>query len=47
LPEGDGYGERLLTLAVEAAADGVDPEADLRRALGEWVTRLRAAERST
>lgn len=40
-------GERLLALAAEAQRAGVDPEAELRAALGAWVERVQEAERST
>ncbi|MEU5715504.1 nucleoside triphosphate pyrophosphohydrolase [Streptomyces sp. NPDC020403] len=44
LPEGDGVGYRLLTLAVRAEQDGTDPEAALRAAARAYRDAIRAAE---
>jgi XTP/dITP diphosphohydrolase len=44
LPDGDGYGDRLLALAAEAASAGVDPEAALRAAARRYRDAIRAAE---
>ncbi len=43
-PAGDGLGDRLLALVLEARASGLDAEGELRRAAGGWEARLRAAE---
>ncbi|MGN8246902.1 MazG family protein [Cellulomonas soli] len=37
-------GERLLALVLQAQADGVDAEGELRRATGRWEARVRAVE---
>ncbi len=43
--DGDGsLGARLMALVVEARADGVDPEAELRATLAALSERVRAAE---
>lgn len=44
LPSGEGVGYRLLGLAVEAEAAGVDPEAALRAAARTYREAIRAAE---
>ncbi|MFG3101578.1 nucleoside triphosphate pyrophosphohydrolase [Streptomyces sp. NPDC048182] len=44
LPTGDGIGHTLLTLAAEADAAGVDPEAALRAAARAYRDAIRAAE---
>ncbi|MCX5382003.1 nucleoside triphosphate pyrophosphohydrolase [Streptomyces sp. NBC_00083] len=44
LPSGEGVGYRLLALAVEAEASGVDPEAALRAAARAYREAIRAAE---
>ena len=43
-PGGDGFGERLLGLVLEADAAGVDAEGALRRAAAVWEQDLRAGE---
>lgn len=43
-PAGDGLGDRLLALVLEARAAGQDAEGELRRATAGWEARLRAAE---
>ncbi|MEO7980199.1 MAG: MazG family protein [Sporichthyaceae bacterium] len=42
--DGDGVGDRLMALAVEARANGLDPEAELRAAARRFADRVRAAE---
>lgn len=44
LPEGDGIGYELLTLAARADAEGTDPEAALRAAARTYRDAIRAAE---
>ena len=44
LPAGDGLGERLLALVLEADAAGVDAEGALRRTAAAWERDLRADE---
>ncbi|MFJ8310622.1 MULTISPECIES: nucleoside triphosphate pyrophosphohydrolase [unclassified Streptomyces] len=44
LPAGEGVGYRLLALATEAEASGVDPEAALRAAARAYRAAIRAAE---
>ncbi|MFE4871932.1 nucleoside triphosphate pyrophosphohydrolase [Streptomyces sp. NPDC056682] len=44
LPSGEGVGYRLLALATEAEAAGVDPEAALRAAARSYREAIRAAE---
>ncbi|WP_432057483.1 nucleoside triphosphate pyrophosphohydrolase [Streptomyces sp. bgisy022] len=44
LPRGEGIGYDLLTLAVRAEAEGVDPEAALRAAARAYRDAVRAAE---
>lgn len=39
-----GFGDRLLRLALEAQAAGIDPEAELRAATRRWEAAVRAAE---
>lgn len=46
VPAGDGLGERLLALVLEAEAAGVDAEGALRRAAGAWEQDLRSREQS-
>ena len=43
-PAGDGLGERLLALVLEADAAGVDAEGALRRTAAAWEQDLRATE---
>jgi MazG family protein len=43
-PAGDGLGERLLALVLEAEAAGVDAEGALRRTAAAWEQGLRADE---
>ncbi|MFE4717595.1 nucleoside triphosphate pyrophosphohydrolase, partial [Streptomyces sp. NPDC056728] len=43
-PGGEGVGYELLTLALSAEADGVDPEAALRAAARAYRDAIRAAE---
>ncbi|WP_315095876.1 MazG family protein [uncultured Cellulomonas sp.] len=45
-PTGDGLGERLLALVLEAEAAGVDAEGALRRTAATWEQDLRAGEAS-
>jgi XTP/dITP diphosphohydrolase len=45
-PAGDGLGERLLALVLEADAAGVDAEGALRRASATWERDLRAGEQA-
>jgi XTP/dITP diphosphohydrolase len=42
--DGDGLGDRLMALAVEARAAGLDPEAELRAAVRRFAARVQAAE---
>jgi XTP/dITP diphosphohydrolase len=42
--DGDGLGDRLMGLAVEARAAGLDPEAELRAAVRRFAERVQAAE---
>jgi XTP/dITP diphosphohydrolase len=42
--DGAGYGERLLALALQAHAEGVDAEGELRRATARMERALRQAE---
>jgi XTP/dITP diphosphohydrolase len=42
--EGDGLGDRLMALVVEARAAGVDPEAELRAAVRRFAARVQAQE---
>jgi NTP pyrophosphatase (non-canonical NTP hydrolase) len=42
--EGDGLGDRLMALAVEARAAGLDPEAELRAAVRRFAARVQATE---
>ena len=44
VPTGDGLGERLLALVLEAEAAGVDAEGALRRTAATWEHDLRARE---
>ena len=44
VPTGDGLGERLLALVLEADAAGVDAEGALRRTAAAWEQGLRADE---
>jgi XTP/dITP diphosphohydrolase len=44
VPTGDGLGERLLALVLEAEAAGVDAEGALRRTATAWEQDLRARE---
>ncbi|POX57127.1 nucleoside triphosphate pyrophosphohydrolase [Streptomyces sp. Ru71] len=44
LPQGDGIGYRLLTLAAGAEAEGVDPETSLRAAARAYRDAIREAE---
>ncbi|MEV7691209.1 nucleoside triphosphate pyrophosphohydrolase [Streptomyces bungoensis] len=44
LPQGDGVGYRLLALAADAEAEGVDPEAALRVAARAYRDAIREAE---
>ena len=44
VPAGDGLGERLLALVLEADAAGVDAEGALRRTAAAWEQGLRADE---
>ena len=44
VPAGDGVGERLLALVLEADAAGVDAEGALRQAAAAWEQDLRAGE---
>ncbi|WP_456787936.1 MazG family protein [Cellulomonas sp. P5_C5] len=44
VPAGDGLGERLLALVLEADAAGVDAEGALRRSAAGWEADLRAQE---
>lgn len=44
VPAGDGMGERLLALAAEAQAAGLDPETELRRAVRAYAAAIRSAE---
>ncbi|MFD9908778.1 nucleoside triphosphate pyrophosphohydrolase [Streptomyces sp. NPDC059063] len=44
LPAGDGIGYELLAMAVQAEAEGVDPEAALRAAARAYRDAVRAAE---
>ena len=44
VPGGDGLGERLLALVLEAEAAGVDAEGALRRTAATWEHDLRARE---
>ena len=44
VPVGDGFGERLLALVLEADAAGVDAEGELRRTAAAWERGLRADE---
>ncbi|MBO3086533.1 MazG family protein [Cellulomonas sp. zg-ZUI188] len=46
VPAGDGLGERLLALVLEAEAAGVDAEGALRRSAAAWEQDLRAGESS-
>ena len=43
-PDGDGLGERLLRLVLEAQAAGLDAEGELRRTAAAWEQDLRAGE---
>jgi len=43
-PDGDGLGERLLRLVLEAQAAGLDAEGELRRTAAAWEQDLRARE---
>lgn len=43
-PAGPGIGERLLALAGEAVAGGLDPEQELRRAARDYAERIRQVE---
>lgn len=43
-PAGDGLGERLLALVLEAQAAGLDAEGELRRTAAAWEQDLRAGE---
>jgi XTP/dITP diphosphohydrolase len=42
--EGDGLGDRLMALVVEARAAGQDPETELRLVARRFAERVRAAE---
>ena len=42
--DGDTVGDRLMLLAVEARAAGLDPESELRAAARRFADRVRAAE---
>nr|WP_151477009.1 nucleoside triphosphate pyrophosphohydrolase [Streptomyces albicerus] len=44
LPQGEGVGYELLTMAVRAEAEGVDPEAALRAAARAYRDAIRASE---
>lgn len=46
VPAGDGLGERLLALVLEADAAGVDAEGALRRTAAVWEQELRSREQS-
>ena len=46
LPEPDDLGSRLLALAVQAQADGLDPEAELRAAARRYREAIRQAEQA-
>ncbi|KQR12447.1 nucleoside triphosphate hydrolase [Cellulomonas sp. Leaf334] len=46
VPAGDGLGERLLALVLEADAAGVDAEGALRRTAATWEHDLRSREQS-
>ncbi|MFD7710704.1 nucleoside triphosphate pyrophosphohydrolase [Streptomyces sp. NPDC059786] len=46
LPRGEGVGYRLLAVAAEAEAEGVDPEAALRAAARAYRDAIRATEES-
>jgi XTP/dITP diphosphohydrolase len=46
LPSGAGVGEQIFALAARAKLDGVDPEAELRRAARRFVDAVRSAERA-
>ncbi|WP_456844514.1 MazG family protein [Cellulomonas sp. P5_C6] len=43
-PTGDGLGERLLALVLEAQAAGLDAEGELRRTAAAWEQDLRTGE---
>jgi XTP/dITP diphosphohydrolase len=45
--DGDTVGDRLMLLAVEARAAGLDPESELRAAARRFADRVRAAERGS
>jgi XTP/dITP diphosphohydrolase len=42
--DGDGLGDRLMALAVEARTAGLDPEAELRAAVRRFAARVQAVE---
>jgi XTP/dITP diphosphohydrolase len=46
LPSGTGVGEQLFALAARAKLEGVDPEAELRRAARRFADAVRSAERA-
>ncbi|GEL98111.1 MazG family protein [Cellulomonas terrae] len=46
VPAGDGLGERLLALVLEADAAGVDAEGELRRTAAAWELDLRSREQA-